>query len=177
MNTLAKMIHKREALLLQIKMKKTQALCRHGNHDRENEQLDEVIYGISATSIRRTNKKHQSAILNSYLWETEARLTIAMCLHMLEYKEQGSDLFWDPQGSEKSMFLVIITAQARLDLRWGFRDCQCLRFEHQSFCDPYRRRQQKVCFKKSVLFCWFEFFFMFTSSVLQWTASSWRTVC
>lgn len=27
-------------------------------------------------------KKHQSAILNSYLWETEARLTIAMCLHV-----------------------------------------------------------------------------------------------
>lgn len=61
-------------------MKKTQALCRHGNHDRENEQLDEVIYGISATSIRKTNKKHQSAILNICLWET--RLTIAMCLHV-----------------------------------------------------------------------------------------------
>ncbi len=169
MNTLAKMIHKREALLLQIKMKKTQALCRHGNHDQENEQLDEVIYGISATSIRKTNKNHQSAILNSYLWETEARLTIAMCLHMLEYKEQGSDLW----GSEKSMFLVIITSQAGLDLRWGFRGCHHLRFEHQSFCDPYWRRQQKVCFKKSVLFCWFEFFLVY---LLLWTASSWRTV-
>lgn len=148
-----KIIHNREALLLQIKLKKTQALCRHGNHDRENEQLDEVIYGISPTSIRKTNKKHQSAILNSYLWETESRSTIAMCLHMLEYREQGSDLW----GSEKSMLLVIITAQAGLVLRWGFQGCQRLCLEHQSLCDPYRRRWPKFCFKKFILLCWLEF--------------------
>lgn len=39
-------------------MKKTQtAPHQHGNHDQENEQLDEVIYGVSPMSIRKANKK------------------------------------------------------------------------------------------------------------------------
>lgn len=44
-------------------------------------------------------KKHESAILSGYLRATESRLTIAMCLHMLEYQEQGSGL----GGSEKKI--------------------------------------------------------------------------
>lgn len=117
---------------------------------------------LSHVHQKKNNKKHQSAILNSYLWETESKSTIAMCLHMLEYREQGSDLW----GPDKSMLLVIITAQAGLVLRWGFQGCQRLCLEHHSLCDPYRRRWPKFCFKKFLLLCWLEFVLVYFLSAL-----------
>lgn len=53
-----KMIHKRGSSASNKKEeKKRRKLRRHGNHDQEKEQLDKVIYGVSPTSIRKTNKK------------------------------------------------------------------------------------------------------------------------
>lgn len=60
-----------------------------------------------------------------------------MCLHMLEYWEQGSNL----GGLEKSMFVVIKTGQVLLVLRWGFQGCRHVCLEQQSLRDPYIRCQ------------------------------------
>lgn len=109
---------------------------------------------LFTASLPRPSEKPIKSSSQSY-WTAicETKSTIAMCLHMLEYREQGSDL----GGSEKSMLLVIITAQGGLVLRWGFQGCHRLRLEDQSLWDPYWWRWPKFCFKKFILLCWLVF--------------------